>query len=237
MKGEGLMIKRKIKEIASILFRCLIFPFKRMGIEAKTKSIMKQGSYMHGNSVLLGRNYVGKRTVLNHTTLGYGSYVSNDCDFTDTLIGRYTSIGTGVKTVLGSHPLDEHAALHPAFYSKEGALGYTYVGKNSYEEFKYVDEDKNVQVSIGNDVWIGNDVKVLGGVSIADGSVVGAGAVVTKDTVPYGIYAGVPATLIRKRYDDETIEALLNLKWWDKGEDWIKAHIDDFESVSSLIKK
>lgn len=197
---------------------------------------MKQGSYVFAGTKLLGHNYVGKRTVLKNTVLGYGSYINNDGDLTDTAVGKYTSIGTNVRTELGSHPLDEHAALHPAFYSTSGAMGFSYAKENSYDEFIYIDRDNQIQVKIGNDVWIGNDVKLLGGISIADGCVIGTGAVVTKDTVPYGIYAGVPAKLIRKRFDDETITSLLDFKWWDKDEEWIKMHADDFTKVKDLLK-
>jgi len=68
---------------------------------------------------------------------------------------------------------------------------------------------------IGNDVWIGNSVTIMPGVKIGDGAVIGTNAVVTKDVEPYSIVAGNPAKLIRKRFDDDTINFLLELKWWD----------------------
>lgn len=229
------MFKRKIKEISSVLYRNLIYPFVRMRTERKTGSIMLSKSYMFKDSKLMGKNFIGKRTVLKNTEVGIASYLNNDCDITDTIIGKYTSIGTNVRTVLGSHPLDEHAALHPAFYSSV-AMGYSYTTQNTYEDCKYTDEDKNIRVEIGNDVWIGDDVRILGGNKIADGCVIGTGSIVTKDTVPYGIYAGVPAKLIRKRFDDDKIAALLEMKWWDKGEDFIREHIEKFYDVNRLIE-
>lgn len=229
------MFKRKIEEIGSGLYRNLVYPFKRIALEKKTGSIMKQHTYLFGGAKLMGRNYIGKRTVLKNTEVGYGSYVNDDCILHDTRIGKYTSIGNCVKTELGNHPLDKHVALHPAFYSTAAAQGFTYVSEDSFEEFNYLDKENGIQVVIGNDVWLGNDVKLLGGVTVADGCVIGAGAVVTKDTVPYGIYAGVPAKLIRKRFDDDKIEALLKLEWWNKGEDWIKSHINDFASPEDIL--
>ncbi len=68
---------------------------------------------------------------------------------------------------------------------------------------------------IGNDVWIGQNVTVLPGIHIGDGAVIGANSVVTKDVPPYYIVGGNPAEIIRKRFDDETVEFLLNLKWWN----------------------
>lgn len=68
---------------------------------------------------------------------------------------------------------------------------------------------------IGNGVRIGQNVTVLPGVHIGDGAIIGAGSVVAKDIPPYTIAAGNPCRIIRKRFDDELIEYLLALKWWD----------------------
>jgi virginiamycin A acetyltransferase len=68
---------------------------------------------------------------------------------------------------------------------------------------------------IGNDVWIGYEAVILSGVHIGDGAIIGARAVVTKDISPYTIVGGVPAKAIRKRFDDETINALLQIQWWN----------------------
>ncbi len=68
---------------------------------------------------------------------------------------------------------------------------------------------------IGNDVWIGQDVTVMPGIHVGDGAIISANAVVVKDVEPYTIVGGNPATLIRHRFDDELIEYLLELKWWD----------------------
>ncbi len=230
------MLKRKLTEIGSFWYRNLIYPFVRMDLECRTKSIMKQGSYLHGGSVLEGRNYIGKKTTLNHTFVGFGSQVNDRGDLTDARIGRFCSIGTGVATAIGRHPLDEHASTHTAFYDASAPLGFTYVKETTFEDAKYVDETERVQVVIGNDVWIGNDVRIFPGVTVGDGAVIGTGAVVTKDLKPYGIYAGVPAKLIRKRYDDETIDALLALKWWEKDEAWLKEHSTEFTDVKELIR-
>ena len=216
------MLKRKLEETGSILYRCICFPFVRMGIESRTKSIMKQGSYINKGTVLKGRNYVGRDTVLSNVEVGYGSYINNCCDMSNVRIGKYTSIGARVTTELGSHPLDgRHVALHPAFYSRAGALGYTYTDKDTYAEMKYLDEGARIQVIIGSDVWIGNNVSILEGVRIGDGAVVAAGSVVTGDIEPYGIYAGVPAKKIRSRFPDEKVKELLNIKWWDRSEEEI----------------
>ena len=76
-------------------------------------------------------------------------------------------------------------------------------------------------VIIGNDVWIGNGATILSGVTIGDGSVIGAKAVVTKSVEPYSIVVGNPGRVIRKRFGDDMIRDLLEMKWWD----WSYEHI------------
>ena len=64
----------------------------------------------------------------------------------------------------------------------------------------------------------------MGGITIGTGAVVLARAVVTNDVPPYAIVGGVPARVLRYRYDEETIRFLLESKWWEKSLNWYKAH-------------
>ena len=68
---------------------------------------------------------------------------------------------------------------------------------------------------IGNDVWIGQNVTIMPGVHIGDGAIIAANSVVSKKVPPYHIAGGNPIKIIKKRFDDDLIEYLLNLKWWD----------------------
>lgn len=85
--------------------------------------------------------------------------------------------------------------------------------------------DNKGDIIIGNDVWIGYEAVILSGVTIGDGAIIGARAVVTKDVPPYTIVGGVPAKPIRKRFSDDTISALLKIKWWDWPEEEIRCHM------------
>lgn len=77
-------------------------------------------------------------------------------------------------------------------------------------------------VTIGNDCWIGQRAILIGGITIGDGAVVMAGAVVTKDVPPYAMVGGVPAKIIKYRYDEETIDFLLKAQWWNRPIEWLK---------------
>lgn len=75
-----------------------------------------------------------------------------------------------------------------------------------------------------------------GGVTIGDGAVIGAGSVVTKDVGPYEIWAGNPARFIRKRFDDETIEKLLESQWWNWDDEKLKQYGEKFQSPEEFVK-
>lgn len=68
---------------------------------------------------------------------------------------------------------------------------------------------------VGNDVWIGQNVTVMPGVHIGDGAIIAANSVITKNVLAYHIVGGNPGNVIKKRFGDEMIDYLLNLKWWD----------------------
>lgn len=124
-------------------------------------------------------------------------------------VGRYVSIGRHVEIGLTDHPttwLSSTARQYNAHY-----LGWERcTGKSVATRGHEISRP----VFIGNDVWIGDRAIVMGGVKIGDGAVVAAGAVVTKDVPPYAIVGGVPARVIKFRFDDATIRALQDLAWW-----------------------
>lgn len=118
-------------------------------------------------------------------------------------IGAFCCIASGVNIFLGGEHRIDWATTYPFSTLWEG-------GKNIAGHPKTKGD-----VIIGNDVWIGCEAVIMSGVTIGDGAVIGARAVVTKDIEPYAIYAGNPARLIRKRFDEATIQQLLELQWWN----------------------
>ena len=97
-------------------------------------------------------------------------------------------------------------------------------------------------ITVGNDVWIGRESVIMPGVKIGDGSIIGAYAVVTRDVPPYCVVGGNPARFIKKRFHDELIQILLELKWWDFPEEKLVEFLPllcdpDLENVQQRLKQ
>ncbi len=149
---------------------------------------------------------------------------------TKVTIGRFCSFADGVRMLLRvNHPIHS-----PSTYPLAKILG--------------IDHDEPYEWSggpivIGHDVWIGQDAVILGGVTLGHGSIVAGHAIVTKDVPPYGIAAGNPARLVKHRFDDATIQRLLEIQWWDWPLPTIREHavllstgrVDRFLKVSESI--
>lgn len=142
---------------------------------------------------------------LNEVTLGDYSYInSGKCYLAN--IGKFCSIGQNVKIGgFATHP--QNISTHPSFFHSNPQIGISFNVDETHKDY--------IPIEIGNDVWIGDNVFVIDGVNIGTGSIIGAGAIVTKNIPPYSIAAGVPAKIIRKRFDDNEIAALLETQWWN----------------------
>lgn len=114
------------------------------------------------------------------------------------------------------------------FYSTARQNGVSLCQKEKVQEFK--------RVRIGNDVFIGANVTVLDGVQIADGAVIGAGAVVVGDIPPYAVAVGVPAKVVKYRFDEDTIASLLERKWWNDPASRLSAIEESFWDVNGFLQ-
>lgn len=140
-------------------------------------------------------------------------------------IGKFCSIGYGVYFGSGEHYLDKVS---------------TFPLKNKVCNTPgLVDFPEQRKTIIGNDVWIGNNVTIKQGVTIGDGAVIATGAVVTKDVKPYTIVGGVPAKLIRSRFDSSIAEKLLKIEWWNWTREKIAKAVkcNEFDSVEDFVNK
>lgn len=164
--------------------------------------------------------------------MGKGSYIATNSSIYGR-IGRFSSIASNCTIIQGIHPYTyPYTSTSPMFISLMKQNGYTFVKEQKMNELRYAEE--NYPVVIGNDCWIGERVSIIGGVTIGDGAVVLSGAVVTKNVPPYAIVGGVPATILKYRYSQEDIRFLLNFKWWDKEESWIRNNADLFLDFAKL---
>jgi acetyltransferase-like isoleucine patch superfamily enzyme len=135
-------------------------------------------------------------------------------------IGRFCSIARGVVIFLGG---DHRTGLVTTYPFRAFIDGWPRAELLNAANVSAVSKG---DVVIGNDVWIGAEATILSGVRIGDGAVIGARAVVTRDVEPYSIVAGNPARLIKKRFDEETIRKLLEIKWWNWPPEKINENLD-----------
>jgi len=141
-----------------------------------------------------------------NSRIGDYSYIAMNSIVNNTTIGKFCSIGPNLICGWGIHPTNG-ISTSPMFYSTMKQNGMTLSIVDKIQEIK--------PIVIGNDVFIGANVTLLDGVTIGDGAVIGAGAVVSKDIPPYAIAVGCPIKVVRYRFEQDQIDKLLKIKWWE----------------------
>jgi acetyltransferase-like isoleucine patch superfamily enzyme len=142
-------------------------------------------------------------------------------------VGDYCSIAGEVTFLLGAN-------------HKSGITTYPMC---KIDETKTVTESSEKgNITIGSDVWIGYRATIIGEVTIGDGAIIGAGALVVDDVPPYAVVGGVPAKVIKYRFEKNQIDSLLKIKWWNWDKKVIKERYDEMynkemSSISKFIEK
>ncbi|MCS0654754.1 CatB-related O-acetyltransferase [Cytobacillus firmus] len=168
----------------------------------------------------------GKYNAFEISKIGGFTYMQGGTFFAVESIGRFCSLAAGVYTGPAEHP-SSFLSSSPFFYTNTNSGKWPTSDKFK----KFIDKNKdqiektnnirsnvtrnNSKIIIGNDVWIGLNVTILRGVKIGDGAIIASGAVVSKDVPPYAIVGGVPAKIIKYRFDADVIYSLLQIKWWE----------------------
>lgn len=151
------------------------------------------------------------------------------------IIGKFCALASGVQFIMG-----------PANHRMSSVTTYPFAvfgGAWAERVPDHLSElPRKGDIVVGNDVWIGRESVILPGVKIGDGAIVAAYSVVTKDVEPYAVVGGNPAKLIKMRFDNNLIEQLLSLRWWDLPEEELSEVLpllcgSDFEKVCETIRR
>lgn len=164
---------------------------------------------------------------LHHSHIGKYTRINAHCQLVRTTVGNFSAIGVNTLMGLGRHPLN-YASTHSIFYKNNNI-------KNDWVQA--IDFEEGIPIKIGNDVWVGRNCTVMDGVTIGDGAVIATGAVVTKNIPPYAIAGGVPAKVIKYRFEEEVINRLLEIKWWDFTDQQIEDHLPFFRDEDLNMNK
>ncbi|WP_159479125.1 CatB-related O-acetyltransferase [Chryseobacterium sp. 18068] len=210
------------------LFEYLRWLKTKIKYQAKYKNL-KVGYMSNLINVVFGQyNWLGNNVIIINSSIGDFSYISDGSVISETKMGKFCSIGPNVRIAPGKHPTHTFVSTHPAIYSNP-----EYCMKN-FQTKDHHNPKRNVL--IGNDVWICANAIIADGITVGDGAIIAANAVVNSDVEPYSIVGGIPATFIRKRFNDEQINVLNTSKWWDQDVDWIEKNSDIFLDIKDFYK-
>lgn len=187
---------------------------------------------------------VGKNTKLNAPVRLVGTAnVKHSCD-----VGNYTFINSGTTLFPGTKmgkfcSIGKNCELgafdHPTTWLSSSAVQYNL--KLHFPDYVEDFDQKKIvrpkETIFGNDVWVGSLAVVKRGLNIGDGAIIAGGSVVVRDVPPYAIVGGVPAKVLKYRFEEETIEDLMNLQWWDMDvEDLKDISFDDIDKAIEELK-
>jgi phosphonate metabolism protein (transferase hexapeptide repeat family) len=202
---------------------------------SKEKKKLKEQPTIHPSSQVIDCKIgtwteIGPNSLLIETTFDDYSYVDGDVSIIYSDIGKFCSIASHVRINPGNHPM-ERVTQHHCTYRR---IQYGFDEADDEDFFQWRRSQRCV---IGHDVWIGHGATVMPGVKIETGAVVGADAVVTKDVQPYEIVAGIPARPIRKRFSNNIIEKLLEIKWWNWDRESLEKSFSELMDVNRFVGK
>lgn len=145
------------------------------------------------------------------------------------IIGKFCMIASGVTFIMnGANHLTNAVSTYPfAIFGGDWA--------KAMEGKQYPTKGDTI---IGNDVWIGYNATIMAGVQVGDGAIIASNATVIKDVPSYAIVGGNPATVIKKRFPDEQIAALLKLQWWNWPIEKITTHVQKLtgNDIAALLQ-
>jgi len=168
--------------------------------------------------------------ILDKVDISDYSYISNNSIIKNVDLGKFCSVSSNVQIGLGRHPSKTFVSTYPAFYSDENpGCPATFRESKSFD-------DSIPKSFIANDVWIGANVIIPGGIQIGTGAILAAGAVVVNNVPPYAVVGGNPAKIIKYRFSEQQIKALLASEWWSWSIEDIHKRIDAFSDIEAFLQ-
>ncbi len=205
-------------------------PFIKGWFKHLTNKKISTLAFVSSNNKISKSARINRFVKIKNSEVGDYSYISANCNIRYTSIKRFCSIADNCRIGTASHTLN-NISTSPIFTLKNNETNTTWVKKN----IGHGNEIK--QVNIGNDVWIATHVIIKDGITIGDGAIIGAGAVVVKDVPPYAVVGGVPAKVIKYRFEQSIIDKLLELQWWNYSDEKLKDNISFFQTEDVTIEK
>ena len=204
------------------IFITLNYSYRKSNTHKRIKAILPPHLKI-GEGLVIEENVTFSSDI---SSIGDYTYIGKNTSIDSCLsIGKFCSISREVRIGLISHPLN-YISTSPVFYSPRRG----WVKQSTYNE------NINGLTIIGNDVLISASTLILAGVKIGNGAVIGAGSFVNKDIPPYAIVAGIPAKIIKYRFNEEEISALNIIKWWDMSKEELMKYEKYFNSPISFIE-
>ena len=176
------------------------------------------------NSTFCDYSTINDGVIISNSFLGKYSYINYNSLVNNTTILNFTSVGPGCVIGIGNHPTRHYVSTSPYLYKP-----ICFQIKQTFDE--------HPPVFIGNDVWIGANVTICNGVNIGDGAIIAANSVVNSDVPPYAIYGGLPAKLIRFRFENNQIDKLLTIQWWNKEQTWLESNAKYFHDINLFLQE
>ena len=203
--------------------------------ETKTGKTLSEKPSLHPSAKLrkchLGAyTDVGPHCTLSETSMNDYSYLAGHVSAVWSTIGKFCSIAAYTRINPGNHPTWRVTTSHCTYRRRQ-------YGLDTIDDEEFFQWRKDHWCTIGHDVWIGHGVTVIAGVKIGTGACIGSGAVVTKEIPPYAIAVGVPAKVIKYRFDQETIERITAAEYWNWTREELEANFSDLRDLDRFLER
>jgi acetyltransferase-like isoleucine patch superfamily enzyme len=204
--------------IRNITLKCLKFvrdarwPLIYKVRQKMTSSAFDREIEINGVKVIIGKHTYGLETV---QLLTWGAQPAA------LKVGRFCSISYNLNLIFGGNHRSDWVSTYPFGHTNTSKIYSCPIAGHpaSFED-----------IQIKNDVWIGRNVTIMAGVIIGNGAIIATNSHVVKSVPDYAIVGGNPAKIIKFRFDEKTIQYLLDIKWWEWDDERIKREINNLTS-------